>query len=214
MKVLVWIGCFLGVEVLNVFLGELIGFRLGYLPVMLIVSGISGAICKGMGDEEKPAEKSPVKAVPSARPDWVCASCGTENKGTVGSCQSCGVTRAWSEKKSGAARKQPDMPPAGGELPETVTVSSDFNAIGNLPVDRQQENGDTETAPKNRVPADGTDAGKGPAVIITPVVPERKPEPVEETTRWICPGCGLVHSRQMASCFHCGTQQSKATKFV
>lgn len=31
---------------------------------------------------------------------WVCASCGRTNADRVGTCQSCGVTRAWSESKS------------------------------------------------------------------------------------------------------------------
>lgn len=53
-----------------------------------------------------------------------------------------------------------------------------------------------------------------PPVIITPVVPEAKPEPKPETTRWICPRCGLVHNKALAVCFHCGTEQTKANKFV
>ena len=58
-KALVWIGCLIGVTVLNGLLGEVIGFRLGYVPVFLIVSGLSTAICKGMGYDEKEPQETP-----------------------------------------------------------------------------------------------------------------------------------------------------------
>lgn len=206
-KALVWIGCLIGVTLLNVLLGEAIGFRLGYVPVFLIVSGLSTAICKGMGYDEKKPQETPKTAVPSSRPDWVCASCGTTNKGSVGSCQGCGVTREWSEKKSGG-KKAPELPKSAPkeEPGETVTVSSASNPVQRYPGNHPAADAPTEITPR----------AHKPAVIITPVAPEKKPkpEPVAEATRWVCPGCGLVHSRQLSSCFHCGTPQSKAYKFV
>lgn len=48
-----------------------------------------------------------------------------------------------------------------------------------------------------------------PPVTATPAA-----DPVPETTRWICPRCGLVHNKALAVCFHCGTPQSAANKFV
>lgn len=47
-----------------------------------------------------------------------------------------------------------------------------------------------------------------------PVTAAPAADPVPETTRWICPRCGLVHNKALAVCFHCGTPQSAANKFV
>ena len=31
--------------------------------------------------------------------NWTCSKCGTYNLGRVGTCQGCGVTRAWSDSR-------------------------------------------------------------------------------------------------------------------
>jgi hypothetical protein len=62
------------------------------------------------------------------------------------------------------------------------------------------------TAPVTKAP---------PAADDYPVTaPVTQAPPAPETTRWICPKCGLVHNKTLAVCFHCGTEQSKANKFV
>lgn len=45
-------------------------------------------------------------------------------------------------------------------------------------------------------------------------LPVTTPMAEPETTRWVCPKCGLVHNKALAVCFHCGTEQKVATKFV
>lgn len=194
MKALVWILCFVVFTFLNEGLGTLAGFKLGYIPLFLICSGLSTAICKGMGDKEEAPEKKPT-AAPASRPDWVCASCGTTNRGHIGTCQGCGVNREWSEKKKG---KNKGAAPAPTPEPEDKTATA-----GSIPMFRDYRHAAS--------PAE-EDATQITRRTVPPV--EAQPSPQPETTRWICPRCGLVHSKTMSSCFHCGTAQSQANKFV
>lgn len=196
MKVVVWILCFVVFTALNEALGLMVGIKLGYIPLFLICSGISTAICKATGSGEKEEKSVPSRPVASdARPDWVCASCGTANRGHIGTCQSCGVSREWSEKKQGKAKKAE---------PETSVIPEDKTATaGSIPLFRDYRGA---ASPARE------DATQVTRRAVQPAVPPVIEQPA--TTRWICPKCGLVHSKTMSSCFHCGTQQSQANKFV
>ena len=114
--------------------------------------------------------------------------------------------------------------PAGDGYPVTAPVTKSKPAVIISTVEKAIPAGDgyPVTAPVTK---------SKPAVIISTVekaipsgdgypvtAPVTKPGPAagtaQETTRWICPKCGLVHNKALAVCFHCGTQQSKANKFV
>ena len=67
----------------------------------------------------------------------------------------------------------------------------------------------SQSKPAQDYPATAPVSDFRPPVTATPAA-----DPVPETTRWICPRCGLVHNKALAVCFHCGTPQSAANKFV
>ena len=53
MKTLIWIGCFLVATILNVLLGSLTGFRIGYLLFYIVVSYIAKSLCNALDKKEK-----------------------------------------------------------------------------------------------------------------------------------------------------------------
>lgn len=77
------------------------------------------------------------------------------------------------------------------------------------PVVRQKPVSDHERAPQP------VHQGSQQTQHMTPAQ-LREPEQklTELTTRWVCPKCGLVHSKELQVCFHCGTPQTSANKFI
>ena len=77
------------------------------------------------------------------------------------------------------------------------------------PVVRQKPVSDHERAPQP------VHQGSQQTQHMTPAqLREPEQEIKEITTRWVCPRCGLVHSKDLPVCFHCGTPQTSANKFI
>ena len=77
------------------------------------------------------------------------------------------------------------------------------------PVVRQKPVSDHERAPQP------VHQGSQQTQHMTPAqLREPEQELKEITTRWVCPKCGLVHSKDLPVCFHCGTPQTSANKFI
>lgn len=64
--------------------------------VMYCEGGIHGTQPNAAPPKQQDTVEQPVRRI-SSQPDWVCSSCGFHNLGHILSCQSCGVTKHWSE---------------------------------------------------------------------------------------------------------------------
>lgn len=114
------------------------------------------------------------------------------------------------------AFREPRFVPTAPDYPVTAPVTDTKSADSAYPVTAPVTKA-TPAADDYPVTAPVTKSTPSPEdyPVTAPVtVAKPAPEAAPETTRWICPKCGLVHSKTLAVCFHCGTEQSKANKFV
>lgn len=88
-------------------------FGIIYIVVGCLISWIGSMLIYGFGQlientdklvnklspEEETAEEITHSKSSSKRENWTCISCGTENAGHIPYCNSCGVSRDWSESK-------------------------------------------------------------------------------------------------------------------
>lgn len=87
------------------------------------------------------------------------------------------------------------------------------NTIKVLPGDVPAEN--QKPAPIRKTTPQPVQQGSQQILHLSPnQVRELEQKLTELTTRWVCPRCGLVHSKDLPVCFHCGTPQTSANKFI
>ena len=87
------------------------------------------------------------------------------------------------------------------------------NTIKVLPGDVPAEN--QKPAPIQKTTPQPVQQGSQQILHLSPnQVRELEQKLTELTTRWVCPNCGLVHSKELQVCFHCGTPQTSANKFI
>ena len=79
-------------------------FQLGeesyFSGIMAVMTANSACMdiykCPGCGKIEF-FDPQKIRRAPTPRTNWTCFSCGAYNSGQVQTCQSCGVTRQWSD---------------------------------------------------------------------------------------------------------------------
>lgn len=129
---------------------------------------------------------------------WVCCQCGIVNEASDRLCRRCETARAWSDQQEKCIRLSPSANRPSEHPVESATVSHERKPI---PVYNEMPQA-TQYTPANTIPVNTT----------KPKEPEQQFR--DTTTRWVCPRCGLVHSKELQVCFHCGTPQTSANKFI
>ena len=97
MKVLIWIVSAFVVVLANELLGMMIGYKLGYVFVFLLISAVSTALTKAfLGEDAVKNKKSKGSASAPAMNQgpfpggWTCSRCGTHQAADANFCDNCG----------------------------------------------------------------------------------------------------------------------------
>lgn len=124
MKILIWIISAFVIVLANELLGSVIGFKLGYVIVFLLISAVSTALTKAFLGEEAAGKKknnkggNPAPGVLSAPVPggWTCPQCGMHHIPEDNFCDNCGIQKVIPAPQA-PAREATRPQPAPAEPP-------------------------------------------------------------------------------------------------